>query len=518
MSPEPIQLVWFKRDLRVADHRPLLEATAAGPVLGLYIYEPEILHSPEFDSAHLVFINECLAELEAAIRDLGGRLITRHGEAVAVLDALAESLPIAALWSHAETGNAITYRRDLRVAAWARRRGLPWREFRQDGVIRRLKNRDGWSARWQRLMNQPPLPAPSRLQAPKIPVESAGRLSPEAAGLPRSTKSDVQRGGMKAAVHTLESFLQHRGVDYRTAMSSPVTAPESCSRLSTYLAYGCISLRSVFHATRKRRAELVDQRETGGDVDRRWFGSIASFEARLRWHCHFMQKLEDEPRIEFENFCRVFDGLREDFTASAAGRERLERWKAGMTGYPMVDACMRAVQATGWLNFRMRAMLVSFAAYHLWLHWREPAVFLARHFLDFEPGIHFSQFQMQAGTTGINAMRMYSPAKQVIDQDPHGVFIRRWVPELAGVPDAWLAEPHLMPLSMQDRAGCRVGRDYPAPIVDHRDALAEARRRFAAVRKTPTAREEFARIRERHGSRKRTTQRKRRVRPTHGCS
>jgi deoxyribodipyrimidine photo-lyase len=211
-----------------------------------------------------------------------------------------------------------------------------------------------------------------------------------------------------------------------------------------------------------------------------------------------MQKLEDEPRIEFENFSRAYDGLREQAPDAA----RLDAWWAGQTGYPMVDACMRALHAGGWINFRMRAMLVSFAAHHLWLHWRGFAPYLARQFIDFEPGIHYSQVQMQSGTTGINTVRIYSPIKQALDQDPEGAFIRRYVPELAAVPVEYLAQPHTMPADLQQRTGVRIGRTYPAPLVDHASAYRAARERIAAVRRTTAARAEAERVQARHGSRR----------------
>ena len=211
-----------------------------------------------------------------------------------------------------------------------------------------------------------------------------------------------------------------------------------------------------------------------------------------------MQKLEDEPELEFQNISRVYDGLREnDFN-----QKRFEAWKGGRTGYPMIDACMRALHQGSWINFRMRAMLVSFASNHLWLHWRPTAVHLAKHFLDFEPGIHFSQCQMQSGTTGINTIRIYSPAKQVIDHDPTGVFIRQYVPELGQVPNEYLAEPHRMPMDIQSKYGCEIGKDYPQPIVDHRQAYKSAREKIFAIRQTGAAVDDAKRVFTKHGSRK----------------
>jgi deoxyribodipyrimidine photo-lyase len=162
---------------------------------------------------------------------------------------------------------------------------------------------------------------------------------------------------------------------------------------------------------------------------------------------------------------------------------------------------MRSLRATGWLNFRMRAMLVSFAAYNLWLHWRMPALHLARLFADYEPGIHYSQMQMQSGVTGINTLRIYSPRKQAEDQDPEGIFIRRWIPELANVPREYLAEPHLMPDLLQAAYGLRIGVDYPAPIVETKAALAHARARIKRFREKPEMRALSAAVYRKHGSR-----------------
>ena len=119
------------------------------------------------------------------------------------------------------------------------------------------------------------------------------------------------------------------------------------------------------------------------------------------------------------------------------------------TGYPLIDASMRCLRSTGYINFRMRAMLVSFASYDLWLDWRRTSRFLASMFVDYEPGIHYSQFQMQSGVTGINAVRVYNPTKQQQDQDPHGVFVKQWIPNLRSVSDTWIHSPHLLTDDLQ---------------------------------------------------------------------
>jgi deoxyribodipyrimidine photo-lyase len=163
---------------------------------------------------------------------------------------------------------------------------------------------------------------------------------------------------------------------------------------------------------------------------------------------------------------------------------------------------MRALTATGWLNFRMRAMLVSFVSYDLWQHWREPALILARRWVDYEPGIHYCQFQMQSGTSGNRTIRIYNPIKQGQQHDPAGEFIRRWVPELASVSGAFIHTPWLMARSAQEQAGCRIGTHYPAPIVDHEAAQRRARAAIAAVRARPETREETMAVYAKHGSRR----------------
>ena len=495
-------LVWFKRDLRVRDHAPLRLAAERGKVICLYIYETELLKSPEWDSSHSVFIDDCLAELEDELAKRGASLVYRVGSVVDVFENLRTLYGFTHLFSHRETGNKITYDRDLQVGAWCRENGISWTETPQDGVIRRLKKRDGWAKRWQARMSEAIQEAPGRIDSVST-IDPERRRNVRELGLPPCSKEDIQQGGEHLAHNLLDDFFAGRGVNYRADMSSPLMGWNGCSRMSPYLAWGAISMRQVYRRVRREASRLQIQKGNGKPVDPRWLPSISSLSSRLSWHCHFMQKLEDEPDIEFKNMHRSYDGLRiEVWKPGSLEEQRFAAFCEGKTGYPMVDACVRALLRSGWVNFRMRAMLVSFASYHLWLHWKPTATFLAKHFLDFEPGIHFSQVQMQSGTTGINAVRIYSPSKQVVDQDPKGIFIKEYLPELLEVPPQYIAEPHKMSLDVQQKTGCIIGKDYPAPIVEHSKAYREARTKLGAVRRTDEARKVSQAVFKKHGSRK----------------
>jgi deoxyribodipyrimidine photo-lyase len=498
-----LQLVWFKRDLRLHDHEPLAAAARNGPVVGVYVFEPDVFNAPDADAQHFVFAVECLTELRARLRKLGSELLLRTGDAVEQLEQLVNTLPVTALWAHEETGNGVTYARDRRVRAWAKQRGLPFHERPSGGVVRRLGSRDGWAEHWDQVMRAPKARVPERFAPLPWSDPTSLVVAPPAGDVPTHAELPVKshaarvhtvRGGERSAHETLASFLATRGVDYRRAMSSPLTAFTECSRISPHLAFGTLSGRQAWQAAQRRVLEL----KSLPDADPRWRGAMTSFTARLAWRDHFMQKLESEPRIEYEPFARAYAALR----PREADPERLAAWLEGRTGYPFVDACMRALRAEGWINFRMRAMLVSFASYHLWLPWQETAKALAPHFLDYEPGIHYSQFQMQSGTTGINTVRIYNPYKQGRDQDPAGVFIKRWVPELADVSSDDVHAPHEMPALFAQMSGLRLGRDYPHPIVDHATAYREAKEKMFALRETEAARKQAAVVLERHGSRR----------------
>ncbi|NSX53618.1 FAD-binding domain-containing protein [Parasulfitobacter algicola] len=477
-------LLWFKRDLRIYDHPALASINGDISIIPLFVVEPEYWQLPDTSARQYQFIAESLQSLRGDLAQLGAPLIVRVGDVLDVLNSLHHQHELIHMVSHEETGNLWTFRRDQRVAAWARQKSIQWDEYQQSGVVRRLPGRDGWAARREKFVRQPCVNTPKTLKG--IPIDAGAIPSARDLGLVTDTFPERQPGGRDSALTLLDGFLTKRGLTYRKAMSSPVQGEWACSRLSPHLAVGTLSMRETVQVASARKIEVKGTRDG-------WAGSLKSFTSRLAWRDHFMQKLEDAPRIETHCLHSAYENQR----PRTPDATRLQAWETGETGLPFVDACMRYLNATGWLNFRMRSMLMAVASYHLWLDWRSSGPHLARMFTDYEPGIHWSQCQMQAGTTGMNTIRIYNPVKQGYDQDPTGVFTRRWVPELADVPDQFLQEPWRW-----ENAAKVLGRKYPNPIVDVKSAAATARDKVWAVRKGDHFQNEAAQIVEKHASRK----------------
>lgn len=484
MAKTGIQLVWFKRDLRIHDHAPLSNAAVAGPVLPVFAIEPGQWQAPDSALRHWQFAADSLLDLTQALKIRGLPLCLWQGDICDLLAALKTHYGDFALHSHEETGNAWSFARDLKVKAWCREHNIPWHEARQHGVVRGLKSRvadrGAWEAQWEALMTAPTCPAPPNARVAQgweafhhIEVSELHDLT---LGFDTTPCPERQPGGRYAGRSLWYSFITQRGRRYRGSISKPLLAEEFGSRLSPHLAWGTLSMREVVQSLRRQRKKH--------GVDSAWSRSLRAFASRLHWHCHFIQKLESEPGIESRTLHPALRGLRERDPA----HPNLIAWKQGQTGVPLVDACMRCLIHTGWINFRMRAMLISHATFGLGLHWHEPALYLARLLTDFEPGIHYPQVQMQAGATGTNALRVYNPIKQAEDNDPSGEFVARWVPELTVLPIEWRATPWALPQSLQKRFGFQPGEHYPLPY----DFEAEARhwkKMLYELRRTPEAKE-----------------------------
>ena len=480
-----IQVVWFKRDLRVVDNEAFFKAVHQGATIPLYVFEPDLWRQPDMSGRHFEFLVECLQDLDRELRSLGQPLVIRTGDVCEILERIHDQYTIDALWSHQETWNGWTYKRDLKVKAWCRRQGIRWEEPRQHGVRRGAHSRKGWASHWEELMTSECFEKPVSLSS--VPIE-IGHI-PQITDLKiyPDTCPERQEGGRTAAIQCLNSFFGKRGINYQREMSSPLTAYDSCSRLSSYLAFGALSTREVYQAAINARRKNITN--TVGAEKKQWNKAIQAFISRLYWHCHFIQKLEDEPELEF----RSLHADMEDIRDGAYNEEHLIAWQRGQTGFPLIDACMRALNATGWINFRMRAMLMSFATYQLWIPWRKPSLHLARLFVDYEPGIHYSQCQMQSGATGANTIRIYNPVKQGLEQDPDATFIKKWVPELAGISPARIHEVQSIHLFCPE---------YPTPIVDEKSSRKQAAEIVFALKKQPGFKEKSRLILRKHSSEK----------------
>ena len=488
ITSERTQVVWFKRDLRTFDNECLVQAAGRGPVFAMLVIEPKYWQLPETSWRQFEAQRRAIQSLQEHLMSIGGTLNIFTGDTVNALSALFGCVKSFHLWAHQETGNYWTYQRDNAVRAWCSEHDITFTQPVQYGVWRGSRlNRDKWAKDWDALMSKPLHEQPNSIQWFSHKLEGFVDEIPKAKelGLQAEGIVGIQPCGREAAVATLQSFLYQRGRNYSTDMSSPRLGAMGCSRMSVHLATGSISMRECYQATLRRIAELEGD---NSEDARAWRASLKSFIGRLHWHCHFMQKLETEPEMEFRPVARVYEGMR-----PAASPEWHEAFAQGRTGFPFVDACMRSLIASGWINFRMRAMLMSFACYDLFMPWQEAGTILGRLFTDYEPGIHWTQSQMQSGETGINTLRIYSPVKQGRDHDPDGKFIRQWVPELTHLTGDVLHEPWMH--------GGVAG--YPEPLVDPTTATKSARDAIWTIRRTDKAKSEAAHVLLRHGSRRR---------------
>ena len=493
---QAVDIVWFKRDLRLRDHAPLcLVMHHPRPVLLLYIFEPELINDPHYSERHWRFVSQSLLDLQDQLCEFQTQVLVVQGPVESVFDALQAHCDISHVYSHEEIGIEITFARDRALQQYFQQHHINWIETPYSVVRRGLHHRQDWSRYWHEMMDKP-CDDPELSVIPFAPKSIVEELTLQLQAQPDIKKPSeqwskphpkFQIGGERRAWHTYYSFLDQRGKSYARHISSPELSRKSCTRLSPYIAWGNITIKQTY-----QKLDTLNEADYQG-----WKRALSAMVSRLHWHCHFIQKFESECAMELRPVNHAYKAYPYESDEDVV-KTRLTAWQTGTTGIPIVDANMRAVIATGYINFRMRAMLVSVLSHHFNLDWRLGVKHLAAQFLDFEPGIHYPQFQMQAGVTGTNTIRLYNPIKQSQEKDPQGRFIKQWVHELREYPDDMVHTPWAISPMEKQLFGIDEAGEYPTPVVDIEEAAKTARDRLWSFQKRTDVAKDARRILKRH--------------------
>jgi deoxyribodipyrimidine photo-lyase len=463
-------IIILNRNLRLLDNAALYYGSLKSNFIVIYLYDVDYWKANGKSSRQLKFSNDCLEELDEDLKKLNSNVNVFNG-----------SFYDLGKWIETNYNNFSIHINHCTDVNYFREGFNNFKEnFKNkitvyDDFGLQLNNfdRDTWSKNWNHIMNSDllgvPKPSNNKDRLNLIGFSDfKNEISCEFSGL-----SNIQKGGTSKAKELLETFLDQRCKGYRIKMSSPSQSEESCSRLSPHFTYGSISIRQVYQQLNKMLPELNNKKD------------LYSFKKRLYWHCHFVQKLHTEPELEFYSMHRMCDDLRPDYDD-----EIIEKWIEGETGFPFLDACMKFLSENGWINFRMRAMIMSFASYNLWQPWQKTSPRLAELFTDYEPGIHISQVQMQSGVTGINLPRIYSISKQSMDQDPDAEWTKNLLPQLNNF------DPKLI-------HNAELNDSYIPQIVDLKTSAKFARDQVWGIRKSIEFKNEARKVYLKHGSRRR---------------
>ena len=477
------KIVWFRYDLRTYENDAFSESIKNGNVLPIFIFDEGLFKLETSSSFHLRFIKDSLNDLKNKLRkNYNSNLSIYYGNTIKIFNYLIRKFSVSEIYSNRIFKHKYLTDLDKKCENLFNDLKVKWILKDQFGIDLNHRNRFKWSYNWNKFIQSDELAY--NFDCKFININNNFDFNNVKTN--KINGNLVQMGGRDEAIKLLDSFIETRSENYQREMSSPISGEVACSRLSPHITYGTISLKEIHRKITEKLKKVctINKRK-----------SLIAFKSRLAWHCHFIQKLYDEPELEYKNLNSAFDILRKDFN-----EKHYEKWKTGMTGYPFIDACMRYLEKNGWINFRMRAMLVSFASYQLWLDWKQTSKHLAKLFTDYEPGIHYSQFQMQSGTTGINSIRIYNPIKQSLDQDPNGNFIKKWVPELKNIQGKLIHEPWKLTYIDQKSINFELGKDYPLPIVDNHETTKVARDKIWKVKKSNQAQELSKLIVQKHAS------------------
>lgn len=439
--------IWHRNDLRVKDNKAIAEGFKHGDIHPFFIFDPHFYQSAKVSDKRIRFLHESLNELEEEYQSLGSDLIYYHGSVEETIKDVLNEVDMIYVESGVSSGYA--RERDNRISSLYDVRFLD-----DDGVKREEPTRDNWRKQAEEYFKRDTIEKPHNLEIPILNSQTTIDQIEERYNTTRNT-GKRHEGGCRTADEKLDLFIEN--IDqYVGSISNPSKAESNTSQLSPYIKFGCLSLREAYQRVKRK-----------SDNGR----AVEMFTSRLFWNQHFKQKLYDNPDIMRKSINPVFRGI----NYGTHKEELHDKWKNGITGYPMVDASMRALKKTGWMNFRMRAMCSSFYTYILRCWWKKGADWFYKHLVDADPAINYYQWQMQSGLIGVHPLRIYNPMKQVRDNDPDGKFIKKYVPELRELPAKYLDRPEKTPLKVQEECGVDIGEDYPYPVVDYEKQRKKAR-------------------------------------------
>jgi len=439
-------IVWFRRDLRVSDHAPLYRAVLRGSVIPVFVFDRALLHHPETAPARVAFMLDCLHHLDQDLRQRGGRLILRYGDPVEVLPQLVRETQADGIYAYVDYERIYGRVRDARLNQELTQQGMKIRWFEAIASTPDLIPYPAYRDLWFKDMREDLVPTPSQIS---VPLEVKSEPFPDLLqlGLIADTKA-IPTGGTQAARLLLDEFFEEKVDRYYWQLSYP--GAEATTGLSPYLKFGVISIRECFQTAEQN--PLTDAK-----AER----SRQQLIARLRWGSGFAQRFRYLPQLEVRSLYSIFDQDGWEFDEAL-----YQAWQHGQTGFPIIDAAARCLQETGgWkqLNFRVRAMYSSFLSNLLGMDWRYGALHFMRHLLDGDCPIDHYQWAMQSGVTHCvdkTWTRIYNPEQTAVDRcDPEGLFIKRWVPELAHLGPEDLGLPPSLLL-----------KNYPSPILNYKQA------------------------------------------------
>lgn len=488
-------IYWHKRDMRLIDNQALDTAINFSienkltflPIMGLEKNLIENIETAyEFSKFAQFGYLSAMLPLYQNYKYHKVDPILFYDDILNVLDKINNIESITYLISHMEHGTDGTYTRDNLVQEFCKNNNIKWEQIQPSGVIRNIKSRDTRSKVVKEYLSNSIIPVPdfSNILQNKIYNNFDSKKNfIELDNFKKITKGnhDLAECSEKHGLTSLETFVTSRADGYRGGISSPNSAIMHGSRLSQYLAFGSLSIRYIDQYFSKNIKSTDSTKIKSG---------ILGATQRLHWREHFIQRLETDPSMPCNSINPDFNNI--DY---AHNLNLFEKYKLGMTGEVLIDACMRCLLQTGFINFRMRALLVSYGVFGLDLNWRDLGRYLAELFLDYEPGIHWSQIQMQAGITGINTIRVYSPHKQLLDQDPECIFVRKWIPELNNLTNEEILDYPNTSLSIL------TNNNYPDPIVNFKNECKINKAKTYLIKKIST-KETSKKVFEIHGSRK----------------